>query len=77
MKHTFSYYHDWVNNWNGAFAHPFVWRNDISTAQGKKELTEVGDNFFPRVVKISFLHTKGCGNVIPIRKWGYSYIKEK
>jgi hypothetical protein len=50
---------------NGAFPQTFALRNDIPTAQG----TEVqGLNFFlPRAVEISFLHTKGCGNSIPVR----------
>ena len=53
---------------NGAFPHPFVWRNDISTIQGGKWLTEVRDHyFFPRAVEISFLYIKGCGNAIPVR----------
>ena len=54
-------------NGNGAFPQLFVWRNDISTAQGKKWWTEVrSHHFFPRAVEISFLHTKSCGNAIPI-----------
>ena len=44
---------------NGAFPQTFVWRNDISTAQGKKWWTEVrSHHFFPRVVEISFFHTQ-------------------
>ena len=37
-----------------AFPQPFVWRNDIFTALGKK--------LWLRAVEISFLHTKGCEN---------------
>ena len=51
---------------NGAFPQTFVWRNDISTAQAKKWWTEV-----QRVVEISFLHTKVCGNAISIIRGFY------
>ena len=36
--------------------------------KGKKLWTEVKDHhYFPRAVEIAFLHTKGCGDAIPIR----------
>ena len=46
-----------------AFPHPFVWRNDISTALGKKLWPCTSVNiFFPWTVEISFFDTKGCEN---------------
>ena len=53
-----------------AFPHPFMWRNDITTDHGKKwwPIYYLIQSFFPWAVEISFLHTKGCGNAIPIIK---------
>ena len=54
---------------NGAFPHIFVWRNDISTAQREKLLTELQcHHFFPEGSGniYFFFHTKGCGNAILI-----------
>ena len=45
------------------FLQTFVWRNDISTALGKKRWLRTSvHHFFPCAVEISFLHTKVCRN---------------
>ena len=44
-----------------AFSKPFMGRNDISTALGKKwRLSTLVHHSFPCAVEISLLHTKGC-----------------
>ena len=55
---------DGNNERNGAFLQTFVWRNDISNAQGKKWWTKVrSHHFFPRAVEISY-----CSFSTPISK---------